>query len=81
MKLSDYIANFFVAQMIRYVFVVTGGAAAYLIDSIVKKSDREQNIKENRGKHSPSLKDRVALEYNGLTATINHKGGVLRRCL
>lgn len=39
MKVSDYIANFLAAQGIRYVFVVTGGAAAHLIDSVAKNSD------------------------------------------
>ena len=39
MKLSDYIANFLAAQGIRYVFVVTGGAAAHLIDSVAKNPD------------------------------------------
>ncbi len=41
MKLSDYIANFLAAQGIRYVFVVTGGAAAHLIDSVAKNPDMD----------------------------------------
>ncbi len=36
MKLSDYVASFLAAQGIRYVFVITGGAAAHLIDSVAK---------------------------------------------
>lgn len=36
MKLSDFVANFLVKQGIRHAFVVTGGAAAHLIDSIAK---------------------------------------------
>jgi len=39
MKLSDYIAQFLAAQGIRHVFVVNGGAAAHLIDSIAKNPD------------------------------------------
>lgn len=39
MKLSDYVAKFLVAQGIRHVFVITGGAAAHLIDSIAKNPD------------------------------------------
>jgi len=40
MKLSDYIALFLREQNIRHAFVVTGGAAAHLIDSV----DREPGI-------------------------------------
>lgn len=36
MKLSDYVACFLAAQGIGHVFVITGGAAAHLIDSIAK---------------------------------------------
>ena len=36
MKLSDYIASFLSEQGIRHVFVVTGGAAAHIIDSLEK---------------------------------------------
>ncbi len=36
MKLSDYVAGFLVKLGIKHVFVITGGAAAHLIDSIAK---------------------------------------------
>lgn len=36
MKLSDYVANFLADLGIRHVFVVTGGAAAHLIDSVAE---------------------------------------------
>ena len=36
MKLSDYVAYFLAQQGIKYVFAVTGGASAHLIDSIAK---------------------------------------------
>lgn len=36
MKLSDYIADFLVKQDIGHVFVVSGGAAVHMIDSIAK---------------------------------------------
>lgn len=36
MKLSDYVANFLAEQKIRHAFVITGGAAAHMIDSIAK---------------------------------------------
>lgn len=36
MKLSDYIADFLVRQGIHHVFVVSGGAAVHMIDSIAK---------------------------------------------
>lgn len=36
MKLSDYVAQFLADQGIRHVFVMTGGAAAHLIDSVAK---------------------------------------------
>lgn len=39
MKLSDYVASFLAAQGIRHVFVITGGAAAHLIDSVAKNPD------------------------------------------
>lgn len=36
MKLSDYVAGFLAKLGIKYVFVITGGASAHLIDSIAK---------------------------------------------
>ena len=36
MKLSDYVASFLAGLGIKHVFVVTGGAAAHLIDSVAK---------------------------------------------
>lgn len=39
MKLSDYVASFLSAQGIRHAFVITGGAAAHMIDSIAKNPD------------------------------------------
>lgn len=36
MKLSDYVASFLAKHGIKYVFVITGGASAHLIDSIAK---------------------------------------------
>ena len=36
MKLSDYVASFLVAQGIRHVFVVSGGASLHLIHSVAK---------------------------------------------
>lgn len=36
MKLSDYVAGFLAKLGIKHVFVITGGAAAHLIDSIAK---------------------------------------------
>lgn len=36
MKLSDYIADFLVKQEVNYVFVVSGGAAVHMIDSVAK---------------------------------------------
>lgn len=36
MKLSDYVASFLAGLGIRHIFVVTGGAAAHLIDSVAK---------------------------------------------
>lgn len=39
MKLSDYVASFLSRQGIRHAFVVTGGAAAHLIDSIARNSN------------------------------------------
>lgn len=34
MKLSDYVASFLVEQGVRHVFLITGGAAVHLVDSI-----------------------------------------------
>ena len=34
MKLSDYIADFFAQQGIKYVFAVTGGASIHIIHSL-----------------------------------------------
>lgn len=39
MKLSDYIADFLSEQGIRHVFVVTGSAAAHIIDSLAKNPE------------------------------------------
>ena len=41
MKLSDYVADFLAKQGIRHVFVVTGGAALHLIDSVARHPDIE----------------------------------------
>jgi len=38
-KLSDYVVDFLVKLGIRHVFVVTGGAAAHLIDSVARNPD------------------------------------------
>ncbi|MBI2625529.1 thiamine pyrophosphate-binding protein [Candidatus Parcubacteria bacterium] len=34
MKLSDYLAQFLVEQKVKHVFLVTGGAAAHIVDSL-----------------------------------------------
>src|SRR5438876_275441 len=39
MKVSDYVADFLAKLGIRHVFVVTGGAAAHLIDSVAQHPD------------------------------------------
>src|SRR3989344_7461877 len=39
MKLSDYIAQFLVEQGVRHAFVVSGGAAVHMIDSIARNPD------------------------------------------
>lgn len=41
MKVSDFIADFLAKQGIRHVFVVTGGAALHLIDSVARHPDIE----------------------------------------
>lgn len=41
MKVSDYIADFLAQQGIKHVFVVTGGAALHLIDSVARHPDIE----------------------------------------
>jgi len=39
MKLSDYVASFLVEQGVRHVFLITGGAAVHLVDSIGRNPD------------------------------------------
>lgn len=39
MKVSDYVADFLAKQGIKHAFVLTGGAAAHIIDSIAKNPD------------------------------------------
>ena len=39
MKLSDYVASFLAEQGVRHVFLITGGAAVHLVDSIGKNPD------------------------------------------
>lgn len=39
MKLSDYVASFLVEQGVRHVFLITGGAAVHLVDSIAKNPE------------------------------------------
>jgi acetolactate synthase-1/2/3 large subunit len=39
MKVSDYVAAFLARQGIKHAFVLTGGAAAHIIDSIAKNPD------------------------------------------
>ena len=36
MKLSDYVTSFLVEQGVRHVFLITGGAAVHLVDSIAR---------------------------------------------
>ena len=36
MKLSDYVIRFLVEQEVKQVFLITGGAAVHLVDSIAK---------------------------------------------
>lgn len=39
MKLSDYVANFLAQQEVHHAFVISGGAAVHLIDSIAQHPD------------------------------------------
>ena len=39
MKISDYVASFLVEQGVRHVFLITGGAAVHLVDSIGRNPD------------------------------------------
>lgn len=39
MKLSDYVASFLAEQGVRHVFLITGGAAVHLVDSIGRNPD------------------------------------------
>lgn len=39
MKLSDYVASFLAEQGVRHVFLITGGAAIHLVDSIGRNPD------------------------------------------
>lgn len=39
MKLSDYVTSFLVEQGVRHVFLITGGAAVHLVDSIGRNPD------------------------------------------
>jgi acetolactate synthase I/II/III large subunit len=41
MKLSDYVADFLASQGVRHVFVVSGGAAVHLVDSIARHPNIE----------------------------------------
>jgi len=41
MKLSDYVASFLVEQGVKHVFLITGGAAVHLVDSIGKNPNIE----------------------------------------
>lgn len=36
MKLSDYVANFLVSEGVKHVFLISGGAAVHLVDSIAR---------------------------------------------
>lgn len=39
MKLSDYIAEFLVKSNIKHIFLITGGAAIHIVDSVAQRKD------------------------------------------
>lgn len=69
MKLSDYVANFLAELRIKHVFVVTGGAAAHLIDSVACCGD----IKYVCTQHEQA----AAMAVDGYTRVTGHMGAAI----
>lgn len=69
MQLSDYVAKFLADLGIRHVFVVTGGAAARLVDSIGSRHDIE---------YVPTLHEQAAaMAVDGYTRVTGHMGAAI----
>ncbi|WP_111976507.1 thiamine pyrophosphate-binding protein [Algibacillus agarilyticus] len=72
MKLSDFLADFLAVQSIKHVFVLQGGAALHLIDSIAKKPNI-QNVTMQHEQACSMAADGYARVY-GLGCTVVTSG-------
>ena len=69
MKLSDYVAKFLADAGIKQVFVVTGGAAAHLIDSVANQPELEYVCTQHE--------QAAAMAVDGYTRVTGHMGAAI----
>lgn len=73
MKLSDYIADFLYKQGIKHVFVVSGGAAVHMIDSVAR-NPKVDYICSQHEQHAGAEADGYSRISNNLGAAIVTSG-------
>ncbi len=73
MKLADYVAEYLVSQGIKHVFVVSGGAAIHMIDSVAR-NPKIDYICSQHEQHSGAEADGYSRISNNLGAVIVTSG-------
>jgi len=73
MKLSDYVAQFLADEGVRYVFMISGGAAIHLVDSIARNPNIDYVCSQHEAQLAMSA-DAYARITNNLGAGISTSG-------